>query len=172
MLILKYIGTEILQVDEGAGFSLPDGRYVSPAYAGWSNSDGYTLVAPPSAGTVPPTHEEIDAERNRRMRGTLLFNGKLYDCDQDSLQRIVGAATLAGFAIAGGALPGNLYWHGGASPFSWIAHDNSIEPMDAQTMFAFGQAAAASETAHIFAARALKDMDPPPADFASDIYWP
>jgi hypothetical protein len=35
-----------------------------------------------------------------------------------------------------------------------------------------GQAAAANESAHIFAARALKDMSPIPSDFSDDAYWP
>jgi hypothetical protein len=37
---------------------------------------------------------------------------------------------------------------------------------------AFGQTAAEHERAHIFAARALKDMDPIPDDWAAPEYWP
>jgi hypothetical protein len=44
--------------------------------------------------------------------------------------------------------------------------------MDAQTVIAFGQAVAAMKSAHIFAARSLKDSDPIPADYTSDGYWP
>lgn len=62
-------------------------------------------------------------------------------------------------------------WHGGDTDFTWIAEDNSLVPMDAQTMFAFGQAAMAHKQALIFAARALKDMPEIPEDFRDDKYW-
>jgi hypothetical protein len=54
----------------------------------------------------------------------------------------------------------------------WIAGDNSSVPMDAQTVTSFGQTAAAWKSAHVFAARAIKDMRPIPADFTDDAYWP
>lgn len=137
------------------------------AFAGWS-WDGSAWVAP----AVAITAQDVDAERNRRMRSTITFNGVEFACDEDSLQRITGAATLAGFAVAAGAGVGNYYWHGGSYPFTWIANDNFFVQMDAPTCFAFGQAAAANETNHIFAARALKDMDPIPLDYKDDSYWP
>lgn len=119
-----------------------------------------------------PTRADVNAERNRRMRGTFAFSGTRFSCDADSLQRITGAGTLAGFAMAAGAQAGDLYWHGGTDPFAWIAADNSIVTMDAQTAFAFGQAAARNETLYIFAAKSIKDMDPIPTDYAADEYWP
>ena len=106
------------------------------------------------------------------MRSTITFGGKVYATDEASLARITGAATLAGFAMAAGATTGNLRWHGGATDFAWIAEDNSINTMDAPTVFAFGQAAAANETAHIFAARAIKNIDPIPANYTDDALWP
>lgn len=95
----------------------------------------------------------------------------LWQRDRISLQRITGAATLAGFAVAAGAQPGDFLWHGGSEPFGWIAADNEVVTMDAQTVFAFGQAAAAVETRLIFAARALREMDPIPEDFRDDRWW-
>lgn len=134
---------------------------------GWTfNGTGF---APP---VIHTTTDAVDAERNRRINGTFTFQGKVYNCDPDSMARITGASTLAGFALGAGAQPGDLRWHGGIADFVWIADDNSMNPMDAQTCFAFGQAAAANHSAHIFAARALKDMSPIPADFADDQYWP
>lgn len=62
-------------------------------------------------------------------------------------------------------------WHGGSEPFGWIAADNEVVSMDAQTVFAFGQAAAAVETRLIFAARALREMDPIPENFTDDAWW-
>lgn len=80
---------------------------------------------------------------------------------------------VAVLAIGQGALPGNLRWHGGASDFGWIADDNSVVPMDAHTVVAFGQAAGSWESAHVFAAKALKDNPGGiPADFQDDKYWP
>ncbi|KEQ05760.1 DUF4376 domain-containing protein [Pseudorhizobium pelagicum] len=117
------------------------------------------------------TSAMVNAERDRRISTGFKFNGKSYAFDAESKQRVAGAASLAGFAIANGAEEGDEEWNG-PDPFAWIADDNSLTPMDAQTCFAFGQAAVRHETAHIFAARALKEMSPIPADFAQDKHWP
>jgi len=114
----------------------------------------------------------VNAERDRRMTATFAFDGKRYDCDAQSLARITGAAALARFALIAGAEADDLRWHGGAADFTWIAADNSMTTMDAQTCAAFGAAAAANESAHIFAAHAIKTMDPIPADYTDDKYWP
>jgi hypothetical protein len=119
-----------------------------------------------------PTSDDVNRERDSRMSGKFWFYENQFDCDQKSLARIAGAATLAGFAISLGSQKGDLYWHGGIEPFSWISADNSIIEMDAHAMFEFGKAAASNESAHIFAARTLKDMVEIPADFANDKYWP
>lgn len=119
-----------------------------------------------------PTPEEVTEERDRRMRGTFNYMGVSFDCDSSSLQRITGVATLAGFAIARGAVVGDLYWHGGDAPFIWISADNVPVEMDAQAAFRFGQVAAENETAHIFAARVLKDMEVIPWDYTDDKWWP
>jgi hypothetical protein len=139
------------------------------AQIGWVY-DGETFTAPTPAS---PTSTEVNAERDRRMFSTFTFGGVGYDCESASLSRITGAATLAGFAIGAGAPVGNLRWHGGADDFKWIAADNSLTTMDAQTCFAFGQAAADNQSSHIFAGAAIKALDPIPQDFASDeSLWP
>lgn len=114
----------------------------------------------------------IDAERDQRIAAGFTFGGKLYQSRPEDRENISGAALAALAAQIGGALTGDLRWHGGGSDFVWIAADNSLTPMDAQTMFSFGQAAMAHKQAHIFAARALKDAEPIPADYAEDSYWP
>lgn len=119
-----------------------------------------------------PTAEEVNEERDRRMRGVLKFMVTVFDCDSASLQRITGAATLAGFAIGRGAEPGDLFWHGGPDPFIWISNENVAVEMDAFSVFNFGQVAAQNETAHIVAARALKDMPEIPRDYKDDKWWP
>ena len=116
--------------------------------------------------------EDVDVERNRRLNTTFTFMSKEYDCDEVSLSRITGAATLAGFAIGSGAKVGDLRWHGGFEDFVWISADNSLTPMDAPTCFSFGQAAASNQSSHVFAARNLKDSTPIPIDYMDDRYWP
>lgn len=119
-----------------------------------------------------PTEADVNAERNRRLHADFEFNKTMFQRDPTSLQRITGAGTLAGFAMARGAQPGDLYWHGGGSPFAWIASDNTLMTMDAQTCFMFGQVCANVETKLIFAARNLRNMDPIPADYTDDKWWP
>lgn len=133
-----------------------------------------------AAGNIPepfsvpaPTEMEVDSERDRRIAAGFTFNGVAYQSRRQDRENIAGASTAALAAMVNGAPPGDFRWHGGDSDFEWIAADNSTHPLDAQTTFAMGQAAMAHKQAHIFAARALKDMDPIPADFASnDAYWP
>jgi len=96
----------------------------------------------------------IDDERDRRIAGGFTFVGKRYQTRPEDRENIAGASTAALAAVMNGAEAGNLRWHGGASDFFWIAEDNSLTPMDATTMFAFGQSAMAHKQAVIFAARA------------------
>lgn len=107
----------------------------------------------------PPVSErEVDAERNRRIALGFAFAGVFYQGREQDQKRIAGACQLATLALAfGGKLPGDLYWHGGVTPFVWIAADNSLNAMDAPTVIEFAKAAASAESAHIFAARAIKD---------------
>ncbi|WP_113154797.1 DUF4376 domain-containing protein [Nitratireductor sp. OM-1] len=114
----------------------------------------------------------IDAERDRRINGGFIFEGVEYQSRPEDRENIAGAATAALGVIMAGAQPGDLRWHGGAEDFAWIAADNTMHTMDAQTVYAFGQAAMAHKQAHIFAARTLKDADPNPDDFAGDQWWP
>ena len=118
-----------------------------------------------------PTAADVNLERDRRIRAGFMFAGTPFDYDDSSQKRITGAATLAGFAAAAGAQPGDLRWHGGDGDFVWIAQDNSLVPMDAPTCFTFGQAAAAWESANVFAAKAIKDSGIP-ANYADDALWP
>jgi len=115
---------------------------------------------------------DIKQERDRRLPLDFDFQGVMYQRDPESVARISGAGTLALGAMVNGAQVGDLFWHGRETPFAWIASDDSIVTMDAQTCFAFGQAAAARETEIVFAAKALREMGPIPSDFTEDTYWP
>ena len=135
--------------------------------AEWAKAD-----AKAATNVAVQARADVNAERDRRLGTTFTFAGKSYDCDTASLARITGAATLAGFAMGAGAAAGNLRWHGGAADFMWIAADNTLTTMDAQTCFGFGNAAATNQSAHIFASRTIKAMDPIPSDYTDDKYWP
>ncbi len=119
-----------------------------------------------------PTTADVNRERDTRIQSGFTFAGKDYDFDDQSKANISGAALNAFMAIVAGAQVADLRWHLGANDFAWIAQDNTLTTMDAQTVVAFGQAAASHETAHIFAARALKEANPIPTDYVDDAYWP
>lgn len=149
--------------------AMADWPVVDGVGPGWVQTEDGSFAPPPAP---PPTAEDVAAERDRRLQADFTFQGVQFQRDPTSIARISGAGTLALGAIVKGAQPGDLRWPGGDEDFVWIASDNSEVPMDAQTCFAFGQAAAAVETRMIFAAKALREMDPIPADFADDGYWP
>jgi len=135
---------------------------------GWVR-DGEAWAPPPPP---VPTAEDVDAERDRRIAAGFTFGGVAYQSRPEDRENIMGASTAALGAMMQGAQAGDYRWHGGDSDFVWIAADNSTHVMDAQTVYAFGLAAMAHKTAHIVAARAIKDADPVPADFADNGYWP
>jgi len=118
------------------------------------------------------TDADVDQERNRRVEDGFMFGGVKYQSRPEDRENIAGASQVALEAIMNGAQPGDLYWHSGATPFVWIAADNSLNPMDAQTMFNFGKAAMAHKQTLVFKARAIKDMTPIPTDYATnETYW-
>lgn len=120
----------------------------------------------------PEAHALVNTECNRRIRAGFFFAGKPYDYDEVSQARIAGASTAALGAKMNGAQPGDLRWRWPDRDFQWIAADNSLTPMDAQTCFRFGEAALDHEAAHVFAARMLKTAAALPADWRDDPYWP
>lgn len=132
--------------------------------------DDLSLLPEPIVDTTP-YNELIDRETFRRLNLPFMFQVNLYDRDSLSLQRIIGAGSLAGFAIIAGALVGNLRWHGGSSDFSWITAMNNIVTMDAHTMFAFSKAAAEVESFLVFRGRYLKDNPIDPELIQLDITW-
>ena len=121
--------------------------------------------------TRAPTGKDVNAERDRRL-GTFAFAGHSYNFGPDSQTNISGAGVLSLAAIINGATPGNLRWVDAGHDFTWIDASNQRVPMDAQTCFAFAQAAAIWKSAHIRAARTIKDLSPIPADYATDARWP
>jgi hypothetical protein len=145
--------------------------HLAPRY-GQKGYDPITFDGSKVVVSFPVTADDVNRERDRRL-ATFTFNGVEFDFvdDKGSESNIQGAYSLAFSAIIAGAQPGNLRWADPASDFGWIAHDNSIVTMDAPTVIEFGKKAAAHKSALIFRARALKNMSPIPADYASDQYW-
>lgn len=116
--------------------------------------------------------EGVNAERDRRIQSGFTFNGVRFQTRPDDQKRIAGVGTMALGAMVNGAQAGDLRWADPDSDFAWIAEDNTEVTMDAQTAFAFGLAYAAWERAHIFAARAIKELELIPEDYADDSHWP
>lgn len=138
----------------------------NPSGKQWDGEEWQDMPVP------PPSSEAVDTERDRRVSACFTFGGVAYQSRPEDRENITGASLAALAAMMQGAQPGDLRWHGGDSDFVWIATDNSTHAMDAQTVFAFGQTAMAHKQALIFAARALKDVNPIPYDFTDDAYWP
>lgn len=119
---------------------------------------------------------EVMVKRDAMVDGGFSFNGTVFQTAATDRENISGASQLAFMAmVAGGALPGDLHWHGGVEAFGWIAFDNTVVPMDAPTVIEFGKAVAAFKQACIFYARYLKDEidaadDPMGVDINSG--WP
>ncbi|TCT29747.1 DUF4376 domain-containing protein [Martelella mediterranea] len=114
----------------------------------------------------------VDAERDRRIADGFLFAGVKYQSRPGDIDKISRWAASARSAIEAGTVAGDYRWHGQNYDFAWIAADNTTHKLDAQAMVALGEAVLAHEQAHIMAARTIKDMDPIPADYANDSYWP
>lgn len=119
-----------------------------------------------------PSVRDVDVERDRRIDAGVEFQGVTFQSRATDRENIAGAAQLGFMAMVGGAQAGDLRWSSPVTDFAWIASDNSLVPMDAPTVVAFGKAAAERKQALIFAGRQLKDMDPIPADYTDDKWWP
>ena len=151
-------------------FSVPaNERRVGSASYEWS---GNTVIQAFQTETIIITTNQVNQERDRRVAQGFVYANTAFDSRVEDQKRIAGAGTLAVAAIMQGVQPGNTHWHGEVTDFSWIAQDNNLMPMDAHIMLEFGQTAAKWESKHVFAARALKDMDPIPLDYTDDQYWP
>lgn len=172
MNVIGYTESGMIKAElEGVELVVPDdmGNRHRQLIAEWEVAGN---VIPPFS-PLPPEDRAIDTERDRRISAGFSFGGVFYQSRPEDRENIQGASTAALAAMVNGAQPGNYRWHGGETDFMWIADDNTTHPLDAQSTFAMGQAAMAHKQAHIFAARALKDMDPVPADYATNpAYWP
>jgi len=118
----------------------------------------------------------VDAERDKRIAAGFLYLGIKFQAREIDRQNITGKALAAQVAISNGAQPNDLYWNSSDMEFAWIAANNELVPMDAQSVVAFAQAADLWVTAHYMAARTVKDQmalgQALEAPYTDDIYWP
>lgn len=133
--------------------------------------DGEFLPPPPPAKSLEEMNQAVDAERDRRIDSGFVFNGVQYQSRPSDRENIAGKALEAFMAIIEGAQPDNLRWANPHKDFAWIAADNRLVTMDAQTVVSFGKAASAHKEFHVFAGRKIKDMNPIPSDFTDDKWW-
>lgn len=174
LAVIEHLCLAIIERETGAVSSVTDERiigcYLSANFAGSPYVPLFhgVPVQPPA-----PTSSDVDRERDRRIAAGFRFNGVLYQSRQTDRENMAGASTTALAAIINGSEPGNLRWADPDNDFDWIAADNTLQPMDAHTVFEFGRAAMTHKQAHIFAARTIKDMVPIPDDYAmNNEYWP
>ena len=115
----------------------------------------------------------VDAERDRRITGGFDFMGHKFQSDDFAQRNIADASQAADAAIAQGVAADDYRWQAGATEdFVWIDADNHHLPMTAYDVRGLAQTMLRWKQAMIFNARALKDMDPMPLDYAADTHWP
>lgn len=118
------------------------------------------------------TNDEVNAERDVRLNGGFVFNGKTFASDaksRDLIQKAHGRASSAIFAETGEE--NNLRWDDPDEDFSWPDVDGNLMTMDAATCVEFGEAASLHELKMIKRASALKKMSPIPGDYTDDKHW-
>lgn len=101
----------------------------------------------------------VMTKRDQVIDGGFSFAGNVFQTAPTDRENISGAAQLAFMAmVAAGKLAGDLRWSDPDQDFGWIASDNTVVPMDAPTVIAFGKAIAGFKSGCIFYARAMKDQ--------------
>ena len=120
---------------------------------------------------APPTREDVNRERDRRVSAGIVFQGVEFESDAASRQALSEAATMALGAIAAGKQIGDTKWTAEGDEFFWIASDNTRVAMDAQTCLALATAMSEHKSNLVRCARKLKDADTTPYDYKDDRYW-
>lgn len=125
------------------------------------------------AAAIEAATATVSAERDRRLNGGFVHNGVLFQSRQKDIANINGAVTAATIAILSGAGAAGLRWSNPYKDFEWIAADNSMVPMDAYAMQAFGFAALAHIDSTTHAARRIKDrlISGESFDITADAEW-
>jgi len=146
------------------GFNIKPKSHPELIKGAWTH--GFDLVP------IEVTNKMIDIERDRRINSGFIWQGKLWQSDQDSRENINGAYSSALAYLLSGGQPDEVYWSDPITPLTWIAEDNSMTIMTPSMLLDFGNTALAHKKAHIFAGRALKDMITLPTDYTDNRWWP
>jgi hypothetical protein len=145
-LMLKFNGNDIQLINSKGWFSLPDGRRVSPAYAGWKNEDGYSLVEYVPPPSPEPTPEQILAQQIEAVKAEAMRR-ILEICPEWKQRNLTAqAAILAEKGRANWSAEELSNWNAGKAIWDQIA--------------------AIRECSDI-----IELMDPIPEDFTENKYW-
>jgi len=116
---------------------------------------------------IVPTARDVNRAREKLLSAGFTFDGNVYQADIGSMVSIAMAAGVASEVAK--AKRGDVRWHGGDDPFTWITSDNKRVEMTASDVIGLRQAAMLRRGEVINAARDIKDMDEIPPDFADHI---
>jgi hypothetical protein len=143
--------------------------------ANWRANEAWDGVEPNPARAV--TRDMVDVEYRARLAVGFTYGGNLFDFNEDSRVSILGAVAAAQRHVQLAALDpavaiGKADWLREGTDFTFTDATDAEVPLTAMEMIALGMAAAEHLDSHHDARRALKAMDPIPADYTDDIYWP
>lgn len=99
---------------------------------------------------------DVTTLRDQKIDAGFTFEGVLYQSRQQDRENISGATQRAEMWLQAGGDPNTLRWDDPNSDFVWIAADNTLHPMSATTVKAFGFALFNFKKACIFNAYTLK----------------
>lgn len=134
-------------------------------------ADGFSLVEfTPPEPAIGKAH--VDAERDRRMNGEVVFRGHSYQSDTLSVELIRDAHAVASTAIVSGSQAGDLRWYDPDTDFAWRTLSNTWVPMDAVTCLDFAETVMDYRSACVRAGIVLKASGTIPEDYTDDKYWP
>lgn len=110
----------------------------------------------------PPTGDDVNAERQRRIITGAVFGGVHVTGRDEDIMNLTNLALAAQVRMAGGDTTTLTTYRDGGN----VDHD--LTPPQMLTLW---QQASARVSAIYAASWAIKAMDPIPADFANDSYW-
>lgn len=110
----------------------PNGAQVAIGWT-WANN-AFAAPVPTLDQARAEKVAAIGAAYEARIAAGYTWNGKLFEIDNDSRANINGAGSMASALVASGAA---AQW---PADFGWVAADNTIVPMTAAQVIAFGLA--------------------------------
>lgn len=131
----------------------------NPGLRRWDGEAVVVYNPPP----VPITHEDVNAERRRRILAGRIINDVHVTGSDEDARNLSNLAMAAQIRMAAGDLTTTTIYRDAGNV------DRVLTPPE---LVALWQASAEYVSALYAASWALKALDPIPADFAADTYWP